>query len=88
MRSGCVWIVVRSESAIHTSDVPDTQSGAGPSPDLLLLPPLPLPNLYGGVMCAEGMVCIATFALAMIFTLPDAPRQQKLTIWLVRRGSQ
>ena len=33
-------------------------------------------------MCAEGKVCIAIFALAMIFTLPGAQRRQKLTIWL------
>ena len=32
------------------------------------------------------MVCIAIFALAMVFTLLAALRQQKLTIWLVRRG--
>ena len=38
-------------------------------------------------MCPEGMVCIAIFALAMIFTLPGALRRQKLPIWLVRRGS-
>ena len=36
-------------------------------------------------MCAEGMVCIAIFALAMVFTLPAELRQQKLTIWLVPR---
>ena len=38
-------------------------------------------------MCAEGMVCIAIFALAMMFTLPGALRRQKLTEWLDRRGS-
>ena len=42
------------------------------------------PPLQDGVMCAEGMVCIAIFALAMIFTLPGALR---LGVWLVRRGS-
>ena len=41
----------------------------------------------GGVMCAEGMVCIAIFAMAMVFTRPSALRQQKLHMWLVRRGS-
>ena len=41
--------------------------------------------LQGGATCAEGMVCIAIFALAMIYTLLQ--RQQKPTIWLVRRGS-
>ena len=40
-----------------------------------------------GVMCAEGMLCIAMFALAMTFTLQGEIRQQKLTTWLVRRGS-
>ena len=38
-------------------------------------------------MCAEGMVCIAIFALAMIFTLPGAQRRRGLGVWLVRRGS-
>ena len=38
-------------------------------------------------MCAEGMVCIAIFALAMIFTLPGALRRWGLAVWLVRRGS-
>ena len=38
-------------------------------------------------MGAEGMVCIAIFSLAMTFTLPGEIRQQKQTIWLVRRGS-
>ena len=38
-------------------------------------------------MCAEGMVSLAIFATSMIFTLPGVLLRQKLTIWLVRRGS-
>ena len=38
-------------------------------------------------MCAKSMVCIAIFALAVVFTFPAALRQQKLPMWLVRRGS-
>ena len=38
-------------------------------------------------MCAEGIVCIATFAVAMIFTLPGALRQRRLAVWLVWRVS-
>ena len=38
-------------------------------------------HIEAGVKCAEGMVCIAIFALAMVFTLPAALRQQKLTMW-------
>ena len=38
-------------------------------------------------MCAEGMVCIAIFALAMIFTFPGALRWRGLGVRLVRRGS-
>ena len=38
-------------------------------------------------VCAKIMLCIAIFALAMVFTLPASQRQQKRTIWLVRSGS-
>ena len=37
-------------------------------------------------VCAESMLCIALFSLAMVFTLPASQRQQKRTIWLVRSG--
>ena len=44
-------------------------------------------KIQGGVLCAEGMVCIAILGLAMIFTLPGALRRRGLGVWLLRRGS-
>ena len=54
LRSGFVWIVVGSGSAIHISDIPDTQSAVFPSPDLLLLPLINVAASVSAVFAASS----------------------------------